>query len=108
MTPQTSGFVTNVANVASQYSDPTPGNNGVTNGTLVQAIPKLTVGFVAPNLVQLGWSATLTNYALESKTNTTAGLWSTVGGTPTSAGSQLQLLQTNSPGTRYFRLHRVP
>ena len=108
VSPQTTGFLTNIVAVASSYLDPTPANNGATNGTFVQAIPKLTVGFVAPNLVRLGWSATLTNYTLEAKTNPTAGAWAGVGGTPTTVGSQLQLLQTNIPGTRYFRLHRVP
>lgn len=108
VSPQAAGFMTNTVSVAGQYPDPSPANNTATNGTLVQAIPKLAVSFVAPDLIRLAWSATLTNYMLEAKTNVNTNVWTGVGGVPTVTGGQNLLTQTNNLPTRYFRLHRVP
>lgn len=108
VSPPVAGFVTNAAWVAGGYPDPAPASNAVTNGTLVQAIPKLAVSFVPPNLVRLAWSATLTNYALESKTNVSTNVWTVIADSPAVVGAEFQLAQTNHTSPRFFRLHRVP
>ena len=105
--PTVAGPISNFATVAGQYSDPSPANNSATTGTLVQPLPVLSVNFVPPNQVQLGWDSTLTNYALEFKTPVT-GTWSPVATPPVIVGNQIQVTQPNNSSPSFYRLHRLP
>lgn len=102
------GAITNFATISGQYPDPTPANNSVTNGTLVQPLPVLGVKFVPPNLVRLSWSSALSNYALEFKSPITAVGWSAVPTVPVIVGNERQVTESNQQSPRYYRLHRQP
>ncbi|MSU57385.1 MAG: DUF11 domain-containing protein [Pedosphaera sp.] len=107
--PQDVGTITNIATVASLYTDPAPANNSTTNTTLVQPLPILSVKRSGATGVRISWSAALTNYGLEFNSNfLSATLWSNVVALPVIVGSEYQLTETNNRPMRYYRLHRLP
>lgn len=106
---QSEGMITNIATVASQYPDPNPTNNSLTNTTYVQPLPLLNVQRVGTDRVRLSWPAALTNYGLQFKPVLEAAPpWSSITTLPSIVGSEYQLTETNGETMRFYRLQRLP
>jgi len=110
--PLTPGLVTNIASVAADLTDPVPLNNVVTNFTLVQSLPLLSIQELSTNLVQITWPPDLTNFQLQfkSQANTNVPVWTNDAQAPVISnlvsGSRLTVTETNTDASRFYRLKR--
>ena len=58
----------------------------------------------SPGNVILSWSATQPTFQLQSRTNSTQGVWSNVVTQPSQNGDRLELTVPTTPATQFFRL----
>jgi len=101
--PQVAGGVVNAASVASDYADPSPGNNTAITTTLVQSLPLLSIRLTDTNRVRVSWPAELTNYSLQYALAMT-NYWSNDLTAPQTAGGERFVSETNLGTMKYYRL----
>lgn len=105
--PQALGSIVDTATVASDYNDPSSGNNtfSVTNNVLPLAL--LTIQRAGPELFNISWPVALTNFALQFNTALNGGVsWSNVGTAPVTIGDQNRVTETNGGTGRFYRLKK--
>ncbi len=102
--PQTAGYITNVATVANDYSDPVANNNTLTTATRVASLPLLSIRLLPASQVQITWPPDLTNYTLQFRTAlVTNSAWSNLATVP-----PLQTVVTDaaSGAMKFYRLRQ--
>jgi len=109
--PATPGLVTNLASVAADNATVTL-SSVMTNFTLVQSQPLLSIQSLPANLLWITWPPDLTNYQLQFKSDPTTNLpgWSNVTTFPVisnlSLGPRNLVIQINGGDDGYYRLER--
>lgn len=104
--PQSPGTIVAGANVASDNTDPAPGNNSVTITTTVQPLPLLFINWWT-NQVKLSWHVGLSNFVLESTAAAQSNaLWAAVTNIPVILGTQKWVVQSNTAPAKYYRLKK--
>ncbi len=104
--PQTPGTIMAGANVASDNTDPAPGNNSVAITTTVQPLPLLLINWWT-NQVKLSWHVGLSNFVLESTAAAQSNaLWAAVTNIPVISGTQKWVVQSNTAPAKYYRLKK--
>ena len=104
---QNPGTITDMAGVASGYTDPVPANNAGSITTTVLPLPFLSVQLAGAQRVQLSWPVVLTNFALQSRPDLkVSSLWSNVPTAPTIVGDQNVVIETNTAASRLYRLKK--
>lgn len=58
--------------------------------------------------IQVSWPASGETFVLESSANLGSGNWAGVTNSPTTVSNRVTVLIDSAPGTRLFRLHRLP
>ena len=110
--PATLGLVTNIASVGADDLDPVTLNNVVTNFTLVQSAPLLSIHPTPTNLIQITWPADLTNFQLQFKPDpsTNVAAWTNVTAPAAvsnlAGGPKMAVTETNTGTNRFYRLKR--
>jgi hypothetical protein len=105
--------LTDVDLVAENYSPSAPSvriaysdNFNVTATDNVVVRPTLTITPGPGNLWHFSWSASYSNWILESSLNIDALTWSSTGVTPSVSGGVASVNLTNSPPRRFYRLRK--
>ncbi len=106
-TPPAVGGISVTATSGSANPDPNAGNSSTTEPTFVEPLPVLTLGFVAPDQVNLHWSGLLSNWVLQANANLTTNVsWSNVLTTPVWFSGTNTVTETNSAAAKFYRLKR--
>jgi hypothetical protein len=101
------GTIIDTVSVASDNPDPAPGNNTFTAVSTVLPLPILTIRRAGQSQLSISWPVALTNFGLQFNTVLNAGVsWANVGTAPVISGDQNIVTETNSGGSKFYRLKR--
>lgn len=105
--PQSVGMITNVVTVASDLTDPVPGNNTNVAITKVLPLPLLFIKTVPPKQVSLTWSNDLGDFSLQYKDIIlTNYAWLNSTNARQTNGSAISVLDSDTNSARFYRLSK--
>jgi hypothetical protein len=105
--PHTLGQIVDTASVASDFADPSSGNNSFSVTNTVLPLPILTIRRAGQGLLNVSWPVALTNFGLQFKTALNAAIaWSNVTTTPVISGDQNIVTETNASNSKFYRLKK--
>jgi large repetitive protein len=105
--PNTLGTIIDTVAIASDNPDPASGNDTFTAVTTVLPLPVLTIRSSGQSQLNILWPVALTNFGLQFNTVLNAGVpWANVITPPVISGDQNIVTETNSGGSRFYRLRK--
>ncbi len=106
VTPQIPGMIVAGVNATSDHSDPVPGNNNAAITTTVDPLPLLSIRWWT-NQVRVSWHSGLTNFVLESVTDSPTNTnWTAVTNIPVITGTQKSVIVSNTAPSTFYRLKK--
>lgn len=104
--PHALGPITDTVSVASDNPDPASTNNTFNAITTVLPLPILSIQRTNNNRLNISWQVALTNFGLQAKDTLSTNAWSNVITAPVISGNQNIVTETNSDGSRFYRLKK--
>jgi hypothetical protein len=105
--PNTLGTIIDTVSIASDNPDPGSGNDTFNAVTSVLPLPVLTIRRSGQSQLNISWPVALTNFGLQFNTVLNAGVpWANVITPPVISGDQNIVTETNSGGSRFYRLRK--
>ena len=104
--PHSLGAIVDSVSVASDNPDPAAANNTFNAVTTVLPLPILAIQRTNNNRLNISWPVALTNFGLQSKDVLSTNIWSSVATAPVIFGTQNIVTETNTGGSRFYRLKK--